>query len=369
MYEEFHVYYLVIFAALVLMLFAYVQMSDRGDELNNFFAFFALAFVFINILIFLNLMFQITYFHRNVLPIWCLTLGLPILVIGLVVLISSILLFCYKLAFKQKDYKEREEKWNKRITGMSKTKRDVYRKISHVLIFIVLFVVWYIGYTVVINSEETWVGMIPTNNNTLELYINVLTTQEYIESGLFELGWFYYLIFFFFYGLCLFLLVNELTRKSKYLSFPFNLLPKLIMTEEEKRSYGTYLYFAIGQMFAAFLCPPMVFFAILGIAGIGDLMTSQIGIRYGKHHIKWNDRKTYEGTCAGTITCFILCWFFVGIIWSTIFTIVFTLIDVFTDKPLRISDNLLIPIGCALTYVFIRYFFDLDYITIIMEWF
>ena len=359
--EDLYLYFLILISGFILILFGYLQLSDQNDKINNFLAFFSLSFVFINILVLLNLMFQISYLNTSIVPIYCYALVLPILVFGLIILISTILANLYRLVFKSKDYSERDE--------MKPTKRDTYRKITHVLIFIGLFIIWNIGYTMVINSKETWAGMIPTNNNTLEFYLNIFIEKDYLMFRLFDLGWFYFLIFFFFYVLCILLLCNELTRKLKYVSFPFNLFPNLIMTEEEKRSYGTYLYFSIGQLFAAFLCPPMVFFAILGMGGIGDLMTSQIGIRYGKHRIRWNNKKTWEGTITGTITCLILCFFFVGIIWAIIFATVFTIIDLVTNKPINASDNLLIPIACALVYVFLRYFFNLEYFTLIMQWF
>ena len=115
----------------------------------------------------------------------------------------------------------------------------------------------------------------------------------------------------------------------------------------EREKYGTYLYFTIGQMFSAFISPPMVFLAILGMSSISDSMTSQIGIRYGKHHILWNEKKTWEGTIAGIITTFIISFLFVGMLWALIFTVLFLLFDIFTNKPINISDNLLIPIGCG----------------------
>jgi len=314
-------------------------------------------------------MFQIDFYHDIYLPLWIGALGIPLLFIGGAVLISTVLVYIYRLIYGSKEYTKLEERMAKRLEEMSKTRRDTYRKISHVLIFIGLFVIWMIAYYHVMHSEKTWVGMIPEDNNMLAMYYRLINEPDAMREVLFNQGWFYFLIFFFFYGLCMFLLVNELTRKTKKISFPFNLFPKLVMTEEEKESYGTYLYFAIGQMFAAFLCPPMVFFAILGMAGIGDLMTSQIGIRYGKHHIKWNDNKTWEGNIAGTITSFAICFFFLGIIWALIFAIAFMAIDLFTDKPINLSDNLLIPIGCALLYVFIRFYYDLNYFTIIMQFF
>jgi dolichol kinase len=305
----------------------------------------------------------------GVLSLWMYALGAPIIIIGLLVLISTCIVYIFRLMDKNANVERLEEKWNKKVKNISKARRDTYRKISHVLIFIVLFIIWFIGYSLVMASTSHWVGMIPDENNTLRSYLILLTVPNQTAEVLYSLGWFYYLIFFFFYAMCLFLIVNEITRKTKYLSFPLSLFPKLVMTEEEKLSYGTYLYFAIGQMFAAFLCPPMAFFSILGISSIADLMTSQVGIRWGKRHIKWNSDKTWEGTIAGTITSLVLCYFFVGIIWSIIFTLAFLLIDLITSKPLNVSDNLLIPIACSLIYISVRYFFDLNYISPLLQMF
>jgi dolichol kinase len=210
--------------------------------------------------------------------------------------------------------------------------------------------------------------MIPEENNMLLLYIRLFNEPNSINEVLFSLGWFYYLLFFFFYVLSIFMLINEFSRKSKKLSFPFTFFTKIYFNDKEHENYGTYLFFAIGQMFAAFISPPMIFFAILGISSISDLMASQIGIRFGKKHIKWNENKTWEGTLAGTITTFIICFLFIGVFWSLIFTVAFLVFDVVTNKPINISDNLLIPIGCSLIYIIVRFFFGLDYYTILLFW-
>ncbi len=365
--DDFEFWFLVLCVTFIIILYGYLQLSDKSDSVNNFLAFFALSFVFFNILILLSLMNQISQYEVTIFPLFVMTLGLPVLIIWLIVSVTTLLAALYKLMFKSKDFTKLQEKMNVRMDTMSKAKRDTYRKISHVLIFIGFFIIWNVSYTMVSSSEEDWVEMLPSIHNTLDFYIKSLTQPYYLYPELLNLGWFYFLLFFFFFMLCLILLANELTRKMEHVYFPFNLFPNLIMTEEEKRSYGTYLYFAIGQLFAAFLCPPMVFLAILGMAGIADLMTSQIGIRFGKHRIKWNNKKTWEGAIAGTITCVVLCFFFVGIVWAIIFAIVFTIIDLATNKPINASDNLLIPIGCALVYVLLVFFFDLNYYTIIMQ--
>jgi dolichol kinase len=122
-------------------------------------------------------------------------------------------------------------------------------------------------------------------------------------------------------------------------------------------------------MVAALLTPPMVFLTILGMSSLADLATSQVGIRYGKNKIKWNNEKSWQGSIAGIIACFIICTLFIGIYWALIFTFAFFIFDVFTNKPFNISDNLLIPFGSSLIFLFIRFFFNFDYYTIILTWF
>ena len=165
------------------------------------------------------------------------------------------------------------------------------------------------------------------------------------------------------------MLVNEFTRKTRYLGFPLNFLSTLLLSEEEKEKYGTYLFFAIGHMFTAFICPPMALFAILGMSSIGDLTTSQIGMKYGKLHIPWNKKKTFEGNIAGALVSFFICFLFVGFIYALIFSITFMMFDLVTRKPINLSDNLLIPMGCALLYIFVRFYSDFDYTPIILNLF
>ncbi|GAH52296.1 unnamed protein product, partial [marine sediment metagenome] len=87
------------------------------------------------------------------------------LIISAIVLISSVILFLFKLVFKNKDLSKfwnlLEEKTSKR----SKLRGDTYRKIPHVLIFVGLFVVWYLGVDFVMNLSGSISGMIPDDNN------------------------------------------------------------------------------------------------------------------------------------------------------------------------------------------------------------
>jgi len=346
-----------------------MHFSYEKELLNNLLGFSALFLTFIVSIIIVLLMFQDVTLYSSTMPIFTLSFGLPLLIIGGIILVSSALLFLFKKIFKNKDlskfWNSLEEKSNKR----SKLRDDTYRKIPHVLVFIGLLVIWYVGVIIVKDVLGSISGMIPADNNMLLLFLRLVTEPESIRDVLYSLGWFYYLLFFFFYGFCLIMLANEFTRKAKRLGFPFNFLCKVLLCEEEKRNYGTYLFFAIGQMVAALLTPPMVFLTILGMSSLADLATSQVGIRYGKNKIKWNNDKSWQGSIAGIIACFIICTLFIGVYWALIFTIAFFLFDVFTNKPLNISDNLLIPFGSSFIFLFIRFFFNFEYYTIILTWF
>ena len=369
--------YFVLIGALIawflLVVRGFTLSSREINVYNRFFGIFGLSSIFLLLIfILISIAQEITLVFNGLLMSFLL--NIPILVVGFLILVSTGLARWFRKRYnsKVKFLEELEKRTINKIEAMSKARIDALRKINHVLIFIGLFVVWFISLSIVVNFSGSWIGMIPSENNMLLNYIQLIANSASISEILFGFGWFYYILFYFFYVFCFIMLANEFTRKNPQYIFPFNYMTRLLLSEDERREYGTYLYFAIGQMFAAFLCPPMVFFAILGMSSIGDLMASQVGIRFGKTRISWNQKKTWEGTIAATISCFIICFFFIGVIWGAIFSVVFMVFDVFTGKGFRninLSDNLLIPIGCALAYLIIRFTLNLDYYTIILAWF
>ena len=370
----FYIWFLILVISYFIIFFGYMYFSLKSDIINNFIGLGAMFFVFVNVLVLLMLMIQDKDIRVYLLPLFTYTLVLPIVLIIIAIIFSAAILKFYNYITKDKDIIKLNERIEERIKGRSRLREDIYRKISHVLIFIGLLVLWYISYsmTKAYNEENDIKEEIkhdPDTTNMLYSYLRLLTKPNSIENVMLSMQWLYYVIFFVFYILCLVMIANEFTRKSKHLAFPLNSLPNLIISEQEKRSYGTYLYFCIGNMFAAFICPPMVFFAILGMSSIGDLMTSQIGIRYGKHHISWNRDKTWEGSLAGVITSFIICFIFIGPLYSVILTVVFLIVDIITNKPFKSTDNLLIPIGTAITFVLVRFYTDIDYFSILLELF
>lgn len=366
----FYFFFLIIVISYFIILFAYLHFSNKKETLNNLIGFGALFVVFMHVPMFLLLMFQDTDLHKFTLPLFLDAVLLPLLLIGLGIIISTFILLIFRVILRSKDFSTFKQKISTKLGNLSKTRKDLFRKVWHIGIFIGLFLLWYFSYDFVqtqMMGKKKKLKIEPRTTNMLYLYLRILTKPKSIKNVLFSLEWFYYVIFFFFYILSLVMLINEFTRKNKYLGFPLNFLPMLLLSEEEKEKYGTYLYFAIGHMFAAFICPPMAFFAILAMSSIGDLIPSQVGMRYGRTHIIWNRRKTFEGTLAGTIGSFILCYIFVGLFYAIILALAFMCIDLLTRKPLNVSDNLLIPIGCAILFVLIRFYFDLNYDPIILD--
>lgn len=366
--EYFYICYLLIIFSFFFILFSYLKFAYKPDFLNNFFGFGSIFFVFFNISMILMLMNQDPALHPFFVPFWLFIFGIPLLTVGILIIFSTCIINLVKKVFK-KDLSKIKKKIIGKKANWSKSKKDVIRKSNHVLIFILFLIVWYIGFSLANFFTGSSKGMIPEENNMFLIYSRIISTPNSIADVLFSLGWFYYILFIIFYILSLFMLANEFTRKSRYVSFPFSFFSKVYLSKEEQEKYGTYLYFTIGQMFAAFICPPMVYLAILGTSSISDLMTSQIGIRWGKRHISWNPDKTWEGTIAGMISTFIISFFFLGLFWSLIFCIIFLGFDILTEKPFNLSDNLLIPIGLSVFYIFIRFFFNFNYSSIIIQWF
>ncbi|MFW9952517.1 MAG: hypothetical protein ACFFKA_20550 [Candidatus Thorarchaeota archaeon] len=362
---EFSLWFIFITFSFIVILYLFLHFSNKQDRANNLLGFAVLSLVFMHLLIIFMLMFQDTSLHSDLIPLWFFTLGFPILVLMIVVLISSLLGFIIKFLIKSRSFKRFNIKIEVKFKEKSKAKNDLYRKVPHVLMFIGIFILWLIGVYVIYSTIGTIEGMIPYENNMLYLYLQILTMPNIIRNVLFSLGWFYYLLFFFFYIFALIMLINEFTRKSRYLSFPSNIFCTIFLNKNEKESYGTYLYFSVGHMFAALICPPMVFFSILGVSTIADLFASQIGIRYGKNHIKFNQNKTWEGTIAGSIAAFLVSFLFIGHIWALLFSFTFLLLDILTEKPLKVSDNLIFPIALSIIYFIIRFVFNLNYYTLI----
>ena len=236
--QIFFFWFLLVFFVFMLILYYFLKFADENSTLNVFFGFTATFIVFIHVIMFLLLIFQNISLVSGILKLWTLSLGLPILTIGGLIIISTISMYFFKYMFKEKDFSSFGNKMRMKLSEKSKLRNDTYRKIPHVLIFVGLFILWYIGIIFVSNVTGTTEGMVPFENNMLYLYFRILTEPNSIIEVLFSLGWFYYLLFFFFYIFCLCMLANEYTRKSKRIYFLFNFFCTIFLCDEEKRGYG-----------------------------------------------------------------------------------------------------------------------------------
>ena len=366
--HNFHFLFIILFLIFSFTIFEFVNQSNKEDKINRFLGFLVLSFVLIHLLIFLNLMSLDVSLYDFIFPVFLLILILIPTILGLTLLISSISVLIYKkLKGNNAKLQEFKTKKSEKFKLTSSAKKDNYRKINHVFIFFGMLIVWFIGVYSVYSASGSLKGMIPDENDMGALYLQILTQPGGFSNSLLALGWFYYILFFFFYGFFFFMFVNEISRKSLHLSFPTNLFTTLFLTEKEKNRYGSYFYFAVAHLFASFITPPLVYFAILGISSLADLSASQVGIRYGKRKISWNSNKTWEGCIVSGLVSFLICFIFIGIWWSIIFSIIMIIVDLLTTKPLDVSDNLLIPLISSVTYVLIRTVFNLNYSSIILS--
>jgi len=303
------------------------------------------------------LMYNGAFWERFFLPSLFFT-PLPI-ILSVVIVFSIIVKIYYILKNKSEKMGKKQNEIRKRrklnIREWKPVNRDIIRKFPHIIIFISFFIIWSIGCSVVYSHTGNLYGMFPMESDLLFLFSSMYSDVSNIHFYLYTLGWFYFFLIMVLYCFALITLFMEFTRKSKNFSFPLNFISIRLLKEEEKESYGTFLYFFIGHLFAATFLPPLPFFAVISMSSIGDLVASQIGMRTKHYPIKWNKNKCWEGTLSSTVVSFILSYFFLGFIWAFLFAILFLIIDIVIKKPLNASDNLLIPICSTLLFLFLRF--------------
>ncbi|MDQ1261362.1 MAG: Cytidylyltransferase family protein [Euryarchaeota archaeon] len=111
------------------------------------------------------------------------------------------------------------------------------------------------------------------------------------------------------------------------------------------------LYNALGILFALSVLRNNYAAAIsvVLILALGDGFATYIGTRYGKHKLPWNKNKTFEGSigfAAGAI-----CALFVMPIPATIPVVMSA--TIIESLPLRVNDNIVLPVISSLLYLII----------------
>ena len=117
-----------------------MHFSNKKVFYENLVGFTGLSVVFFNVLILLNLMFQDSSLHGLTLPLFLLSLGIPILSFLILICISSLVYIIIKFVNKSQIFTKYKENMIARFSKRSKLRNDIYRKLAHVLIFIGLFV-------------------------------------------------------------------------------------------------------------------------------------------------------------------------------------------------------------------------------------
>ena len=113
------------------------------------------------------------------------------------------------------------------------------------------------------------------------------------------------------------------------------------------------LYNALGILFALSVLrnDSAAAISVILILALGDGFATYIGTRYGRHKLPWNRNKTFEGTigfAAGAI-----CALFTMPVTATIFVVM--LATIIESLPLRLNDNITLPIVSSLLYLVIIY--------------
>ena len=274
----------------------------------------------------------------------------------LTIFVSSILykLFGNPQKIRSLDKKMQED--NIRNPIMEDTKRKLFHILFYILLWVGIFIMS--DQIILFNSWfgqpeiyelRVW-GYNAENPTEFFYYFRLLAgNATFIENpGIAVLFWFIFII-----GGYVSITL-EAIRFSKVLYFPTNQFITFLLRKKEVNSIASHFYLFLAFSFSSFILPPLLAITIMGVVFIGDAAASQFGMRWGKIKIKINPKKSWIGTLAGAIASFLVSVFFIGVIYGVITAVVFAIIDIFTEKPINISDNLSVPIVLTIVYMILN---------------
>lgn len=145
--------------------------------------------------------------------------------------------------------------------------------------------------------------------------------------------------------------------------YPVKTISK-VYREREKTTLGPHVLIAVGVTSAVLFFKPPIAMAVIAMAALGDAAATIVGVSVGKHKIKANSKKTWEGCIAGVAVSFgtgFLCMIVLintinlasisaALILCGIGALIFFIIDYYTPG-VPLTDNILNPlcIGLAMT--------------------
>ncbi len=234
----------------------------------------------------------------------------------------------------------------------SPVRRDLRRKLSHVVQFAAIVAIDVLGFYALV-----FIFQLPlTPEWRLELW--GYGPKEFFTFSWTWEGWVVpgkyiavsrLVIFSFFYCLTFTMLTSELCRHTRSWRYGFDAIVHRTLRPNEVDGIAAYALFPAGFVLASIFLP---YFGIIGTCAgwcLGDMAASQVGMRRGRHQFP-HQKKTWEGLAAGTAVTFGASVAFLGIPWAVILAILFASADLLTEKPIPISDNLLLPILAVVVF-------------------
>ena len=257
-------------------------------------------------------------------------------------LLIAITSLYHKLQRNHKDFTRLSEVVEKReLDQKGKKKLNFYRKFFHAAIFI--GILWALAIIAPYQRKNEYeytyfwgdfTGLVL--RNYLEMSHPYSVAQGIIIIIFYIMSWLF--------------LVTETVRLSPRFHFPLGKILENTLRASELNAYASYVHFSTGFLFASLFLPPSLLLGCFSLFTFGDSMAASVGIRKGKHKIRVNPKKSWEGTITGFLASFLIAVPFVGLAWSLGGAIIFIIIDIFTPTPLPISDNILVPILIPVLY-------------------
>jgi len=128
----------------------------------------------------------------------------------------------------------------------------------------------------------------------------------------------------------------------------------LVCTAERKREREAFplkgaIFFYTGVFFAVVAFPEVNAAAAIAVLAIGDSISTMVGLKYGKHKLPINRKKSWEGSLAFLYSSYAVLLLFAGPITALITAAIATIVEMLPE----LDDNLTIPIivGFVLTII------------------
>ena len=165
---------------------------------------------------------------------------------------------------------------------------------------------------------------------------------------------------------CIMYLIEQIRINYPEYSGNINILNKHFLRAEEQLRESAAIPYCMAILLTIISFPKSIALVAIYTLAIGDPMSALVGIKYGKH--KLIKKKSLEGSLAFFISSFIITFLIfrpmnpdlLGMTLGLSFLMAF-LITCFELIPLRLDDNLTIPLAAATILWLLTAFFNISY--------